>query len=135
MEQRLATIYYDDDCGFCRRMTRIVLHIDNRRGRRLTPKALQNPESSVELSPLSLEEQMESWHLRTADGKVLSGGNAFAELARIWQMNGFVVRAIEASERALNPAYDWVARNRVGFGRLTRWMPDLPFRAKENPPA
>lgn len=135
MDEPRATIYYDDDCGFCRRMTRIVLHIDNRRGRRLSPKALQHPGATADLQPLPRERQMESWHLRSAEGEVFSGGLAFAELARIWQMNSSVVRMIEANERFLCATYDWVARNRVGFGRLTRWIPDLSFRAKENPPA
>lgn len=135
MSEHRATIYYDDDCGFCRRMTRIALHIDNHRGRRLIPKRLQHPNAAAELLPLDLDERMASWHLRTAGGEVYSGGDAFGELARIWRFDARIVRAIEANQPLLNRAYAWIARNRAGFGRLTRWMPDLPKSATKNPPA
>lgn len=135
MSKRDATIYYDNDCGFCRRMTRVALHIDNHQGRRLLPKALQHPESEADLFPLSAEQRFASWHLITSDGTVYSGGAAFAALARIWGHTGPLTRAIESNARAVERCYGWVASNRVLFGRLTRWMPDLPDTAKENPPA
>lgn len=132
-----AIIYYDAECGFCRRMLRIVLTVDHRRGRGLTARAIQDPSSTIALAPRSLDEQLASWHLQRADGVVVSSGAAIPELLKLWKLPNAMIAPFERFASATETAYRWIADHRVLLGRLTRWIPDLPesFQTRKNPPS
>lgn len=137
MNSNGATIYYDADCGFCRRALRLVLRIDHGCGRLLVPRSIQLAATAEELTPLSSDEQLASWHLKTADGRLFSGGSAIPELLRLWHWPRLSIAPFENFPNATDAGYRWVAQHRSFLGRLTRWMPDLPqaVREQENPPS
>lgn len=118
-------------------MLRIVLRIDKVRGRNLIARAIQDPRSTTALAPLTLDEQLASWHLERADGEVVSGGAAIPELLALWKCPGVMIVPFERFASATETAYRWIADHRVLLGRLTRWIPDLPesFHTRKNPPS
>jgi predicted DCC family thiol-disulfide oxidoreductase YuxK len=118
-------IFYDRECGFCRRMLRIVLRRDRSRGNRLTPVALQDPRAAIELAELDESERMASWHLKTPDGAVYSAGAAFAPLAELLGFRPRFASILRKHSALTARGYRWVADHRVMFGRWTRKLPDL----------
>lgn len=140
MSGATTTIYYDADCGFCRRMLRIVLRLDQFSGHMLVPQAIQGPGSASALAPLSPEEQLASWHLGLPNGSVVSGGAAIPTLLRVWGWPEWVPAVFERFPGATDAGYRWVALHRAQLGPLTRWIPDLPEATREragergNPP-
>ena len=72
----MATVLYDQDCGFCRWSMAKILAWD-RRGA-LRPVALQGPEADRLLPGMDPETKMASWHLLGPDGRVHSAGAAAA---------------------------------------------------------
>jgi len=100
-----ATVLYDDDCGFCKRLLSKFLAWD--RGRRLRPVALQEPEADRLLGEMAPERKMASWHLVDADGAVRSGGAAVAPLLRLLPAGAapawIVERIPTATDRAADP--------------------------------
>lgn len=118
-------IFYDRDCGFCRRMLRLVLLLDRRRGYRLTPVPLQSPRVARDLSGLSEAERMASWHLRTSGGAIVSGGAAIAPLLEVLEFPDAASEFFASHPTLADRGYRWVANHRTLLGRLTRWLPDL----------
>jgi hypothetical protein len=96
----IATVLYDDDCGFCVWCMGKLLALDRRRV--LEPIALQDPRAEALLPGMDEEERMRSWHL-VEDRKVWSGGQAFGPLL------GMVVA---------DPVYYAVANRRSLLGKL-----------------
>jgi predicted DCC family thiol-disulfide oxidoreductase YuxK len=103
----MATILYDDDCGFCVWCMGKVLALDRRRV--LEPVALQDPRAEALLPGMDEEERMRSWHL-VEDGRVNSAGQAFGPLLRLL----FGARTGAPADRA----YYAVANRRSAFGKL-----------------
>jgi predicted DCC family thiol-disulfide oxidoreductase YuxK len=99
-----------------------VLRLD--RHGRLRPVALQDPEAGTLLAGMPIEERMASWHLVGYDGRVHSGGEAFAPLLRLIPGSGPLARALEAVPAVADVGYRAVAARRALFGRL------LPARSK-----
>ncbi|MBJ7353642.1 MAG: DUF393 domain-containing protein [Thermoleophilaceae bacterium] len=128
MAERDHLIFYDQDCGFCRRMLRLVYLRDAKRARRLFPVALQDHAAARELSELTEDQRIESWHLKTPDGEVISGGAALAPLSDLLGLPGFVESALRSRPALADRGYRWVAAHRVAFGRLTRMLPDFEGR-------
>lgn len=75
-----VTVLYDGECGFCKVCLGVLLKWD--RGRRVYPAAIQSPEGSALLASLAPSERLRSAHLVTADGVLLSGGEAAPALFR-----------------------------------------------------
>jgi predicted DCC family thiol-disulfide oxidoreductase YuxK len=115
-------ILYDADCGFCRWCLAQVLRLD--RHHRLRPVALQDPEADLLLSGMPREKRMASWHFVDDDGRVYSGGEAFAPLLRLLPGGGPPARALEAVPAVAGVGYRAVAGRRSLFGRL------IPARSK-----
>lgn len=140
MSGSATTIFYDADCGFCRRTLRVVLRLDHLNGHMLVARAIQDPRAADALAELSPTEQLESWHLGLADGTVVSGGAAIPALLRVWGWPEWIPTVFEQYPNATDASYRWVARHRAQLGRLTKWMPDLPQKhaesvsERENPP-
>lgn len=132
-----AIIYYDADCGFCRRMLRIVLRMDSRSKRRLIPRAIQDPLAASALAPRTPQEQLASWHLQLPNGAVISAGAAIPALLRLWGWPRAAVALFERFPSVTEFGYRWVADHRVLLGRLTRWIPDLPqaVQPRKSPPS
>jgi predicted DCC family thiol-disulfide oxidoreductase YuxK len=99
-----------------------VLRLDRRHS--LRPVALQDPEADLLLSGMPVDERMASWHLVGDDGRVYSGGEAFAPLLRMIPGAGPAARALEAAPAAPDVGYRAVAGRRSFFGRL------IPARSK-----
>jgi predicted DCC family thiol-disulfide oxidoreductase YuxK len=103
----VATVLYDDDCGFCVWCMGKVLALD-RRGV-LEPVALRDPRAKALLPGLDEETRMRSWHL-VEDGRVSSAGEAFGPLLRL--LVGPPVAALA------DRGYYAVANRRSAFGKL-----------------
>jgi len=103
----VATVLYDDDCGFCVWCMGKVLALD-RRGV-LEPVALQDPRAPALLPGMDEETRMRSWHL-VEGGRVSSAGQAFGPLLRLL----LGARAAVLADRA----YYAVANRRSAFGKL-----------------
>jgi predicted DCC family thiol-disulfide oxidoreductase YuxK len=93
-----------------------VLEWDRRRA--LRPVALQDPEAQRLLAGLGEEDRMASWHLVASDGRVLSGGAAFAPLGRLLPGGRPLAALAERFPRAAERAYRLVADHRSALGRL-----------------
>jgi predicted DCC family thiol-disulfide oxidoreductase YuxK len=66
---------------------------------------------------MSIEERMASWHLVGYDGRVYSGGEAFAPLLRLIPGGGPLARALEAVPGLADVGYRAVAGRRSFLGR------------------
>lgn len=128
MDERDHLIFYDQDCGFCLRMLRIVYRRDQHAHRRLFPIALQDRATERELPELSMEERMKSWHLKTPSGEVLSGGAAIAPLIELLDLPQSLASLARSHPNLADRGYRWVADHRSMFGRLTRWLPRFERR-------
>lgn len=128
MAERDHLIFFDQDCGFCRRMLRIVYRRDQHVQQRLFPIALQDRATERELAEFNGEELMESWHLKTPTGEVFSGGAAIAPLIEILKLPDSLASMARNHPDLADRGYRWVARHRGIFGRLTRWLPDFERR-------
>jgi predicted DCC family thiol-disulfide oxidoreductase YuxK len=120
-----ATVLYDADCGFCRAGVAALLRFD-RRGR-LLPETIQSPEGQRLLTAVAPEQRLESAHLVLPDGRIYSGGDAVAPIARL--LPGFTPVAVIAGAMGgpLRAGYGWVARHRT---QLSRFVPgELKDRA------
>jgi predicted DCC family thiol-disulfide oxidoreductase YuxK len=111
-----ASILYDADCGFCRWSLGQVLRLD--RHRRLRPISLQSPEADILLAGMPHERRMASWHLVADDGRVYSGGDAFAPLLRLIPGGDPLARALAAFPALADVGYRAVAGQRSFLGRL-----------------
>jgi predicted DCC family thiol-disulfide oxidoreductase YuxK len=99
-----------------------VLRLD--RDQRLRPVALQDPEADLLLAGMPHEQRMASWHLVADDGRVHSGGEAFAPLLRLIPGGELPARALDAVPAVADAGYRAVAGRRSFFGR------HLPARSK-----
>jgi predicted DCC family thiol-disulfide oxidoreductase YuxK len=111
-----AVLLYDGECGLCRWSAAKVLQWD--RGRRLRPVALQDAEADRLLGHLTPEGRMDSWHLVTSDGTVVSAGAAAAPLLRLLPGGGPLATLAAAAPGPTERAYRLVADNRSPLGRL-----------------
>ncbi len=118
-----TTIYYDGDCGFCRRALEVVrtfLAIGETR----VVRAQDEAEIDAEMRRLN------SWIIVTESGERKSKFDAFVHLCRLSP-----VARVFAPLLAWRPVmrlgtriYEWVARSRAGLGRpAARLRPERPF--------
>ena len=111
------TVYFDGSCPLCRR--EIALYRRQRGAERLAWVDVSAPAALGE--GLSCEAAMRRFHVREAQGRLLSGGAAFARLWRAlpgWRVLGWVFAgpplswALEAAYRVFLPLRP----------RLQRWL-------------
>lgn len=109
-----VTVLYDSDCGFCKVCVGVLLRWD--RAGRVYPAAIQSAEGDVLLSSMTPAERLGSAHLVTAEGALLSGGEAAPALLRQLPAG----RPLAALSAALMPvtklAYRLLTRLRSGIG-------------------
>jgi predicted DCC family thiol-disulfide oxidoreductase YuxK len=111
-------ILYDRDCGFCKWSLNRVLGWDRRR--RLRPVAIQSAEGQELLAPIEPDQRLDSWHLVTPSGELLSAGAATAPLAALLPGGRPLAAAFRAFPRATDRAYRWVADHRGKLARVLR---------------
>ncbi len=109
-------LLYDRDCGFCRWSLQKLLAWD-RRGR-LKPVALQDLEAKRLLADLDERRRMDSWHLVTSGGQVVSAGAAVPDLLRLLPGGRPFAMLAAAFPRVTDAAYALIARHRSLLGRV-----------------
>ena len=112
------TVLYDRDCGFCRWSLDKILAWDRRR--RLRPVAIQSDEGERLLAGLDRAQRLDSWHLVTPDGGVLSAGAAAEPLARLLPGARPLAFLCKRFPRMTERAYRWVADHRDRLARILR---------------
>jgi predicted DCC family thiol-disulfide oxidoreductase YuxK len=111
-----ASILYDADCAFCRWSLAQLLRLDRRS--ELRPVPLQQPEADILLSGMAREERLASWHLVDDEGRIYSGGDAFAPLLRLIRGGAPFARVLTAFPFLADVGYRTVAGRRSWLGRL-----------------
>lgn len=114
--RRDHAVLYDDDCGFCKLAVRGLLRLD--RDERLRPVAIQSEEGQRLLTEVPVDRRLESAHLVTPGGTVLSGGAAAEALARLLPGGAMPARMFRRYPSQTDATYRWIARHRGTFGRL-----------------
>ncbi|MBA2523500.1 MAG: DUF393 domain-containing protein [Solirubrobacterales bacterium] len=114
--RRDHAVLYDDDCGFCKLSVRGLIALD--RDERLRPVAIQSDEGQRLLTEVPDVLRLQSAHLVTPGGTVLSGGAAAETLARLLPGGRFAASVFARYPERTDAGYRWVARNRGRFGRV-----------------
>jgi len=118
MEQRRHILLYDEDCSFCRWAVGKVLAWERGRVRAVPIQGASGDRLLAEVPP---EKRLDSWHLVTPSGRVLSGGAAAAEeLARTLPGGRPLAALFHAFPGATERAYRWVAAHRGRLAELLR---------------
>jgi predicted DCC family thiol-disulfide oxidoreductase YuxK len=112
----VATVLYDEDCGFCRWSMAKLLAWD-RRGA-LRPVPLQAEEADRLLPDMSREAKMGSWHLIAPDGRLHSGGAAAAPILRLLPGGRPLASVAAIMPRTTDRLYRFMARHRDRLGRM-----------------
>lgn len=107
---------YDEDCGFCRWGVDRLLRLDRRNELEAVP--IQSPEGAGVLSSMTPDERLESWHARSPDGRLWSGGEAVPVILRLLPGGKGLAWAAARFPRTVDRLYQFVARNRSALGRL-----------------
>jgi predicted DCC family thiol-disulfide oxidoreductase YuxK len=109
-------VLYDEDCGFCRWGVDLLLRLDRRHVLEAIP--IQSAEGADHLSSMPPRERLESWHVRSPDGRLWSGGDAVPVVLRLLPGGRGLARVAALFPRTVDRLYRFVARNRSTFGRL-----------------
>jgi predicted DCC family thiol-disulfide oxidoreductase YuxK len=108
---RPGTIYFDAACGMCSAAARRMQRVFGPRGFAVIPLQSEEATERLGLDPLSIPGEIK---LRTRDGRILGGADAFVELSRfVWWM--FPIRMIAGLPPGLwlmKCVYAWIARRR-----------------------
>lgn len=115
MPPRDHTLFYDGECGFCAWMVDRILSWD--RDGRLRAVALDDPEADEALASVPVDERMESFHLVTPGGDVLSGGKALPVLLDLLPAGAPLARVAARFPGLTDGAYRWVAEHRSTLSR------------------
>jgi len=75
-----VTVFYDGECGFCAFCVAVLLRWD--RARRLYPLPIQDPRAQLLLASVPEGERLLSAHVRTREGRILSGADGAPALLR-----------------------------------------------------
>jgi predicted DCC family thiol-disulfide oxidoreductase YuxK len=107
-------VFYDAECRLCVAGANRLRDVLARRRIALVP--LQSPGASTLLG-VPEDQLLVEMRLRLADGTVLGGAAAVAEIARrIWWASPlWAISRLPGAMRPLNAIYRWVARNRTCF--------------------
>lgn len=109
------TVFYDEDCGFCQVTLAALLRRD--RDGRLLPLPIQGPEGDRLLGHLTPHDRLAAAHVVLPDGRVRSGGDAVAPIARELRFGTPVALAAGLLAAPVRAGYRLVAGNRTRLGR------------------
>ncbi|MCB0877155.1 MAG: DCC1-like thiol-disulfide oxidoreductase family protein [Solirubrobacterales bacterium] len=117
MESRRGhALLYDADCGFCTLAAKVALRLDE--DDRLRAVAIGSEEGQRLLTELPEDLRLDSFHLVTPGGQVISGPDAAPILARLLRGGHVPSRAMRRFPRQTAAAYGFVSRHRATLGRL-----------------
>ncbi|MBN9621840.1 MAG: DUF393 domain-containing protein [Actinobacteria bacterium] len=123
----MATVIYDETCGFCRFSLALLLAREKRSkapaAEGLHPLPLGSSAAVDLLADLSPEQQAASWHL-VLDGTRFSAGAALGPALRLLPGGRIPAALFARFPRATERGYRWVADHRGALGRL------VPARAR-----
>lgn len=116
MESHLDhALLYDGDCGFCRLAVKAVMRLDD--DQRLRVVAIQSEEGQRLLTEVPPERRLDSVHLVTPGGTVLSGPDAAVPLSRLLRGGHVPSRAMRRFPDQTARAYDFISRHRGTLGK------------------
>lgn len=107
---------YDEDCGFCRWGVDRLLRLDRQNELEAVP--IQGVDGADLLSSMSPHERLESWHVRSPDGRLWSGGAAVPPVLRLLPGGSGLASVAARFPRTVDRLYRFVARNRSTLGAL-----------------
>lgn len=111
-----ATVFFDEDCGFCR-WSADRLRAWDRAGRlRFAP--IQGPEGDRLLGDMDPEARVSSWHLVGRDGRRWSAGAAVAPTLRQLPGGRPLAAVFALSPAATERLYRWTVRHRPRLGSM-----------------
>ncbi|MEX0683607.1 MAG: DUF393 domain-containing protein [Dehalococcoidia bacterium] len=116
-------LFYDGECRFCRATARAIAVLDRRREFAYLP--FSDELAGELLSSVAGEERTRSIHLVFPDGRVISGGDALAELGRVLPLGDLVADSAcryPYVRGVFRWGYDLVASRRGSFSGL---VPDV----------
>jgi predicted DCC family thiol-disulfide oxidoreductase YuxK len=114
--RRDHALLYDGDCGFCRLAAKIAMRLDD--DHRLRPVAIQSEEGQRLLTEVPEGLRLESFHVVTPGGHVVSGPDAAPLLTRLLRGGHGPSRAMRRFPRQTAATYGFVSRHRGTLGRL-----------------
>jgi predicted DCC family thiol-disulfide oxidoreductase YuxK len=114
--RRDHSLLYDGECGFCRLSVKAVMRLDEHD--RLRAVAIQSEEGRRLLTEVPAERRLDTMHLVTPGGHVLSGADAAAPLARLLKGGHVPSRAMRRFPDRTAKAYAFVSRHRGKLGRV-----------------
>lgn len=109
-------VLYDEDCGFCRWGVDLLLRLDGRHALKAVP--IQGHEGAYLLPSLTPDEQLESWHVRSPDGRLWSGGGAVRPVLGLLPGGKGLASLAARFPGTVDRLYRFVARHRSTLGRL-----------------
>jgi len=119
MEQRWHILLYDEDCSLCTWAVDKVLAWDRRGRIRAVP--IQGAVGERLLAEIPREKRLDSWHLVTPSGDVISGSAPAAEeLARVLPGGRPLAALFHMFPGTTERAYRWVAAHRGRLSELLR---------------
>jgi predicted DCC family thiol-disulfide oxidoreductase YuxK len=113
-----SVLLYDEDCGFCKWSLEKVLAWD--RAGRIRAVPIQSDDGQRLLAGLDPRARLDSWHLVTPDGTLVSAGAAARPLARLLPGGRPLAALFGAFPGATERAYRYIAGHRDRWARLLR---------------
>jgi predicted DCC family thiol-disulfide oxidoreductase YuxK len=127
VKQRWHILLYDEECPFCRWSVDKVLAWD--RHDRIKPVPIQGPVGQQLLAGVPEEKRLETYHLVTPAGRVLSGGTeASAELARLLPGGTPLAGVFLTFPGLTERAYRWVSDHRNELVKALRIDSDYELK-------
>jgi predicted DCC family thiol-disulfide oxidoreductase YuxK len=111
-----ATVFFDEDCGFCRWSADRLRSWD--RAGRLRFATIQGPEGDRVLGDMDPATRLASWHLVSRDGRRWSAGAAVAPTIRLLPGGRPLAVVFALSPWATERLYQWTVRHRLRLGAL-----------------
>lgn len=121
-----SILLYDEDCGFCKWSLDKILAWD--RAGRIRPVPIQSDDGQRLLTGTDPRARLDSWHLVTPDGTLVSGGAAARPLARLLPGGRPLAAIFAAFPGVTERAYRYVAQHRDRWARLLRIDADCEVR-------
>lgn len=122
---RRGEVFYDAHCPFCVWLLMRFGHTFRRRGFLFLPLDTPGVAENLGISPVELNRTM---HLRLADGRVVTGVDAWRELFRAvtWLRPLAALLGVPGTYALACAAYRWLAANRHCLGGNCRMAPSRP---------
>lgn len=109
-------VFYDGACGFCEVCVALLLRWN--RGGHLDPIAIQNPEGQRLLAPVPAAERLDSAHVMTVDGEILSGAEGAPALLRQLPAGRPLAALLAIAMPLTRLAYRFVTAARPAIGSI-----------------